>query len=45
MQLNTEVGLKIEMEKNWLHLRSSGTEPVIRVYTEVLMLTQAEGII
>lgn len=31
---NSEDGLKIEMENSWVHLRSSNTEPIIRIYTE-----------
>ncbi|MBK0383641.1 phosphoglucosamine mutase [Pedobacter sp. SD-b] len=27
-------GLKIEFEKQWVHLRKSNTEPIIRVYSE-----------
>jgi len=32
--LNTEDGLKIEFENDWVHLRSSNTEPIIRIYAE-----------
>lgn len=27
-------GLKIELDKDWIHLRKSNTEPIIRLYTE-----------
>ena len=27
-------GLKIDFEDNWIHLRKSNTEPIIRIYTE-----------
>ena len=27
-------GLKIEFDKEWLHLRKSNTEPIIRIYSE-----------
>lgn len=27
-------GLKIDFEKQWVHLRKSNTEPIIRIYTE-----------
>jgi len=27
-------GLKIEFDKQWVHLRKSNTEPVIRIYAE-----------
>ena len=33
-ELNTIDGLKIEFEKDWIHLRKSNTEPIIRIYTE-----------
>ena len=32
--MNKEDGLKIDFENEWVHLRSSNTEPIIRVYTE-----------
>lgn len=32
--INTIDGLKIEIEKDWIHLRKSNTEPIIRIYTE-----------
>ncbi len=32
--INTEDGLKIEFDKDWVHLRASNTEPIIRIYSE-----------
>ncbi len=32
--LNTVDGLKIEFGKEWVHLRKSNTEPIIRIYSE-----------
>lgn len=32
--IHTEDGLKIEFEKDWVHLRTSNTEPIIRIYAE-----------
>ena len=32
--INTEDGLKIDFESDWVHLRSSNTEPIIRIYAE-----------
>ena len=32
--LNTIDGLKIEFDKEWVHLRKSNTEPIIRIYSE-----------
>lgn len=33
-QVNTTDGVKIDFEHEWVHLRKSNTEPIIRVYTE-----------
>lgn len=35
-------GLKIDFEEEWVHLRKSNTEPIIRVYTEAATLEKAE---
>ena len=32
--MNTEDGLKIEFDNDWVHLRTSNTEPIIRIYAE-----------
>ena len=32
--INTEDGLKIEFDNDWVHLRTSNTEPIIRIYSE-----------
>ena len=32
--LNTVDGVKIDFAENWVHLRKSNTEPIIRIYTE-----------
>ena len=32
--INTVDGVKIDFEKEWVHLRKSNTEPIIRIYTE-----------
>lgn len=32
--VNTVDGVKIDLEKGWIHLRKSNTEPIIRIYTE-----------
>ena len=32
--INKEDGFKIDFENEWVHLRSSNTEPIIRIYTE-----------
>ena len=33
-QVSTIDGVKIDFDKEWVHLRKSNTEPIIRVYTE-----------
>ena len=35
-------GLKIEFDKQWVHLRKSNTEPIIRIYSESSSETGAE---
>lgn len=32
--INTEDGVKIEFDNEWVHLRRSNTEPIIRIYAE-----------
>ncbi|RZJ98933.1 MAG: phosphoglucosamine mutase, partial [Flavobacterium sp.] len=33
-QISTIDGVKIDFAENWVHLRKSNTEPIIRIYTE-----------
>jgi phosphomannomutase len=33
-QISTIDGVKIDFEMEWVHLRKSNTEPIIRIYTE-----------
>jgi len=42
--VNTEDGLKIEFDKDWVHLRTSNTEPIIRIYAESSFETTANNI-
>lgn len=42
--INTDDGLKIEFDNEWVHLRTSNTEPIIRIYTESTSETTAENI-
>ena len=37
-------GLKIDFEEEWVHLRKSNTEPIIRVYSEGPTLERAEAV-
>jgi phosphomannomutase len=42
--VNTEDGLKIEFDSDWVHLRSSNTEPIIRIYAESDFESKANNI-
>ncbi len=42
--INTEDGLKIEFDNDWVHLRTSNTEPIIRIYAESNLETTANNI-
>ncbi|HEY4337918.1 MAG TPA: phosphoglucosamine mutase [Puia sp.] len=42
--MNTDDGLKIEFDQDWVHLRSSNTEPIIRIYAESNFETTANNI-
>ena len=42
--INTEDGLKIEFDSDWVHLRTSNTEPIIRIYAESTFETTANNI-
>lgn len=42
--INTDDGLKIEFDNDWVHLRPSNTEPIIRIYAESNFETTADNI-
>lgn len=42
--VNNEDGLKIEFDSDWVHLRTSNTEPIIRIYAESSFETTANNI-
>ncbi len=42
--INTIDGLKIEFDTDWVHLRPSNTEPIIRIYAESNFQTTAANI-
>ncbi|MGA9324671.1 MAG: phosphoglucosamine mutase [Salegentibacter sp.] len=55
-EISTVDGVKIDFPENWVHLRKSNTEPIIRIYTEAKsqqeadeladkMITEIKGII
>jgi phosphomannomutase len=42
--INLVDGVKIEFDKEWVHLRKSNTEPIIRIYSESKSQTTAENL-
>jgi phosphomannomutase len=42
--ISTIDGVKIDFPENWVHLRKSNTEPIIRIYTEAKSQTEADGL-
>lgn len=42
--INTVDGVKIEFDKEWVHLRKSNTEPIIRIYSESESETTADNL-
>ncbi len=42
--INTDDGLKIEFGSDWVHLRTSNTEPILRIYSESNFETTADNI-
>ncbi len=43
-QITTVDGVKIDFPDNWVHLRKSNTEPIIRIYTEAKSQTEADNL-
>ena len=43
-QVNDIDGVKIDFAENWVHLRKSNTEPIIRVYTEAKSPAEADAL-
>ena len=43
--MNTIDGVKIEFDKEWVHLRKSNTEPIIRIYAEGATFAEAEALV
>jgi phosphomannomutase len=42
--INDIDGVKIEFDKEWVHLRRSNTEPIIRIYSESQSMTTANNL-
>ncbi len=43
-EISTIDGVKIDFPENWVHLRKSNTEPIIRIYTEAKSQIEADGL-
>jgi phosphomannomutase len=43
-EVDTTDGVKIYIDKEWVHLRKSNTEPIIRVYSESKSLHSANDL-
>ena len=41
-RINDIDGVKIDFAENWVHLRKSNTEPIIRIYTEAKTMAEAD---
>ncbi|MGB6092423.1 MAG: phosphoglucosamine mutase, partial [Moheibacter sp.] len=41
-EITTIDGVKIDFENDWVHMRKSNTEPIIRIYTEAPTQKQAD---
>lgn len=41
--INEEDGIKIEFDSDWVHLRASNTEPIIRIYAESNFASTADN--
>jgi len=43
-EVSTIDGVKIDFPENWVHLRKSNTEPIIRIYTEAKSQVEADAL-
>ena len=43
-RVNDIDGVKIDFAENWVHLRKSNTEPIIRIYTEAKTMAEADSL-
>ncbi|KFF14345.1 phosphoglucosamine mutase [Chryseobacterium soli] len=43
-EVSTVDGVKIDFANNWVHLRKSNTEPIIRIYTEASSQKEADAL-
>ena len=42
--INSIDGVKIEFDNEWVHLRKSNTEPIIRIYSESDSMSTADSL-
>jgi len=43
-EISTIDGVKVDFAENWVHLRKSNTEPIIRIYTEAKSQAEADAL-
>ncbi len=43
-KISTVDGVKIDLDEGWVHLRTSNTEPILRIYTEARTRDEAEAL-
>ena len=43
-EVNRTDGVKIDFEDSWVHVRSSNTEPILRIYSEAATESTAQNI-
>ena len=43
-KIDTNDGIKIDYKNEWVHLRKSNTEPIIRIYTESISSDRAKSL-
>ncbi|MEM1041506.1 MAG: phosphoglucosamine mutase [Bacteroidota bacterium] len=43
-RISTVDGVKIDLDEGWVHLRTSNTEPILRIYTEARTRDEAEAL-
>lgn len=43
--INTEDGMKIDFENSWVHMRTSNTEPIMRIYAEAKTSSESKELV
>lgn len=43
-RVSTVDGVKVDLDEGWVHLRTSNTEPILRIYTEARTRDEAEAL-